>query len=263
MERDLVFPALLGRDINRWSTNPQLVTIVPNRAIIDSEFMRYDEMKKQFPLTYAYFRQFWDILAEKEDYWTYFAQVVDNSSDAVLDKRHLHWRRVNKARRGGVRKVVQASGVPLYSISKIGPYTFQPYRVVWPRMASNMTAAVISDFAMPVGRARLQSKTVIPNDVVTLVGFESEEEAHYFCACMNSKLVRQHLLSFSSPGRGFAPPSILENIAIPKFVHAKAEMVRLSKLSKQCHDLAGKMDGARIEKLEKEIDELVWKLWSS
>jgi hypothetical protein len=263
LELDLVFPALLGRNIERWNANPQFVTIIPNQGIKESEFMPYAEMKRDFPHTWAYFQQFWDILEQKEDYWTYFAQIADDASNDALNKRHLHWRRVNKARSGGVRRLVQASDVPIYSVSKIGPYTFQPYRVAWPRMAGDLNAAVISDFAISVGNARMSAKPVIPNDVVTLVGFDSADEAHYFCACMNSPLVRQHLLSFSSPGRGFAPPSILENINIPKFVRAKADMARLSQLSKQCHKAAGSADAEALEKLEAEVDDAVWKLWPS
>jgi len=263
LEHELVFPALLGRNIKRWSANPQLLTVIPNRAINKTDFMSYEDMKRHYPYTYAYFHQFLDILVEKEDYWTYFAQVVPDASDSVLGDSYLHWRRVNKARSGGVRKVVQASNVPLYSISKIGSYTFQPYRVVWPRMASDLSAAVISDFSLPLGENGLREKTIIPNDVVTLVGFSSEDEAHYFCACINSTYIREHLLSFSSPGRGFAPPSILDNIAIPQFDDSQKEMVRLSTLSKQCHNASHDKDIDTVSELEKEIHKTVQYLWPS
>jgi len=262
LEKALVYPALRGRDIKRWIAIPQLLTIMPNRGINAADFMTYEEMKKNYPYTYAYFHLFWDVLAGKEDYWTYFAQLVEEASDAVLEKRYLHWRRINKARSGGVRRLVQASNVPLYSISKIGPYTFQPYRVVWPRMADDLRAAVISDFSVTVGRDCMPAKTVIPNDVMTLVGFDSEDEAHYFCACMNSTLVREHLLSFSSPGRGFGSPSILKNINIPEYVRARAEMIHLSQLSKKCHKAALDADVGTIESSERIIDDQVWKLWS-
>jgi len=261
LEQELIFPALLGRHIKRWYASPELLTIVPNRGINKADLISYEEMKRRLPNTYSYFHQFWDVLAEKEDYWTYFSQIVEGSDDDVLDQRYLHWRRRNKPTRGGIRQVVQASDVPLYSVSKVGSYTFQPYRVVWPRMASDLRAAVISKSSVNIGEHHTAVKTVIPNDVVTLVGFDSVEDAHYFCACMNSAIVRKHLLSFSSPGRGFAPPSILDSIGIGKFSESDPNMIQLARLSQQCHCAAHRGDSDSLEVLESEVDKAAAQLW--
>jgi len=261
LEQDLLYPALRGRDIQRWRATPELLTIITNHKIGADDFVSYEVMKQKYPLTYAYFRNFWGELTQKEDYWTYFAQVVDSAPAEVLDRRYLHWRRVSKPSAGGVRQVIQASNVPVYSASKIGPYTFQPYRVVWPRMASDIRAAVIGQVAIDVAGKPTEKRAIVPNDVVTLVGFDNEQEAHYFCACMNSVVVRAHIRSFSSPGRGFAPPSILEHTAIARFDAKNRIMMRLAEISLRCHEAAAVPNQDGLINEEVLLDEAAASLW--
>jgi hypothetical protein len=94
----------------------------------------------------------------------------------------------------------------------IGPYTVARYRVVWKRMAGDLVAAVISQHKTPFG-----FKTVIATDTTSLFATEHEQEAHYLCAIVNSKPVREFIKSFSSAGRGFGTPSVMENVGIPQF----------------------------------------------
>jgi len=261
LEQDFLYPAIRGRDIQRWAASPELLGILTNRGIHTDDVVPYQRMKRDFPLTYSYFRQFWELLKEKEDYWTYFGKVVEPAPKDVLDRRNLHWRQVAKPSAGGVRKVIQASDVPLYTASKVGPYTFQPFRVVWPRMASDVRAAVVGETSMEVGGETMPKKTVLASDVVTLVGFDEAAEAYYFCGCMNSVVVRSHLRSFSAPGRGFAPPSILNNIAIPRFVAGDKTMARLSELSRKCHEESAASNADAVVGLEEQVDRAAAEIW--
>ncbi|RLG32911.1 hypothetical protein DRN97_06310 [Methanosarcinales archaeon] len=89
----------------------------------------------------------------------------------------------------------------------------------------------------------------------------SEPEAHYLCAITNSKPVRDFIKSFSSAGRGFGTPSVMEHVGIPKFDSRNPLHQNLAEISKKCHRLKLEGEEKEIEKLEKELDGLVKKLF--
>jgi hypothetical protein len=85
--------------------------------------------------------------------------------------------------------------------------TFSKYRVVWPRQTNDIHAAVISTTQTVVGM-----KERIGTDTVSIMPFTDKNEAHFVCGILNSSIIRYFIRSFSSPGRGFGTPSIIENI---------------------------------------------------
>lgn len=134
--------------------------------------------------------------------------------------------------------------------------TFANYKVVWKRMSNDIFAAVVSVIKTPYGY-----KTVIPLDTTSFFSTNNESEAHYLCAIINSKPVRDFIKSFSSAGRGFGTPSVMEHIGIPKFNPKDSLHKKLSEISRDCHKLKSEGKEKEIEKLEKENDELVKKLF--
>ncbi|MEM7816483.1 MAG: hypothetical protein QXZ20_01065, partial [Candidatus Aenigmatarchaeota archaeon] len=104
-------------------------------------------------------------------------------------------------------------------------------------------------------------KIVIGSDTTARFPTNSEPEAHYLCAIINSKPVRDFIKSFSSAGRGFGTPSVMEHVGIPKFDPKNLLHQKLSEISKKCHQLKAEGKEKEIEKLEKENDELVKKLF--
>ncbi len=66
--------------------------------------------------------------------------------------------------------------------------------------------------------------------------------------------------SFSSAGRGFGTPSVIDNFAIPSFDLDNKIHKELAKLSEEAHQRV--KNGKPIESLETEIDEMVKKLWN-
>jgi hypothetical protein len=104
-------------------------------------------------------------------------------------------------------------------------------------------------------------KTVVVLDPSALISTDSESEAHYLCAIINSKPVRDFIKSFSSAGRGFGTPSVMEHVGIPKFDPKNPLHQKLAEISKKCHQLKAEGKEKEIEKLEKENDALVKKLF--
>lgn len=99
-------------------------------------------------------------------------------------------------------------------------------------------------------------------DTTSFFATNSEPEAHYLSAIINSKPVRDFIKSFSSAGRGFGTPSVMEHIGIPKFDPKNPLHQKLSEISKNCHKLKLEGKEEEIKKLEEKNDELVWRLFT-
>ena len=145
-----------------------------------------------------------------------------------------------------------------YSQFNISDYTFKPHKVVWKRMATDLVAAVVSTYTTPFG-----DKVGIGTDTTSLIAFEDEAEAHYICALINSSILGAFIRSFSSAGRGFGAPSIINHIALPAYTQTNPSHNNLSALSKQAHQLAsqGKINEVDIRQVEKDIDGQAAKIW--
>jgi len=123
-------------------------------------------------------------------------------------------------------------------------------------MGNELSASVISQKKTLFGY-----KTVIPLHTTALIATNNEPEAHYLCAIINSTPVRDFIKSFSSAGRGFGTPSVMEHVGIPKFDPQNALHLQLAEISKQCHQLKLEGKEEEIKKLEKENDALVEELF--
>lgn len=141
-----------------------------------------EELQDKHPRTWAYLNRFEDLLRSRAAFRRYFTK---------LDR--------------GVR----VDTGPFYSMFDVGPYTFAPFKVVWRRIGSDIDASVVN-------------REVIPQETVTLVGVENEDEAHYICGLLNSVPFRFSAIAYSQTGgKSFGSPHILENLRIPGFDRRK------------------------------------------
>jgi SAM-dependent methyltransferase len=139
---------------------------------------------------------------------------------------------------------------PFYSIFDIGEYTFSPYKMVFRYIASELTCAVI-------GSSR--GKVVIPDHKLVLCPFDTELEAHFVCATLNSSLVRFVVGSYSIETQ--FSTHVLEHIAVPKFDQANPLHCQLAGLSQQAHHAAASGDLVQVQAIEEKIDQLSAQLW--
>lgn len=223
IESDLVYPAVRGSDIGRWGAKPEIYVLI----VQDPQTrVGYAEtlMKRKWQRTFNYLTRFTKELLDRAAYKKYHAE----------------------------------SDRPFYSQYNIADYTFARYKVVWKRMAGDIVAAVISQAKTDFGW-----KKIIPTDTTSLFATEDENEAHYLCAIINSTAVRRFIKSYSSPGRGFGAPSVMEHVGIGKFDRKNEIHKNLSALSRSLHKL--KIDGKddKIAGLEKEVDSCVCKLFGA
>jgi hypothetical protein len=224
IEADLVFPAVRGRDIERWNATPEIYALIvqdPKKRV------GYEEewLKINLPRTFAYLHKFKAVLLSRG------SKVVRELAEKTI----------------------------FYTMYGIGEYTFAPYKVVWKRMANDLEAVVLSKVETSVGE-----KDVIPTDTTSLIPFKNEEEAHYVCAILNSSPVRFCVRSYSSAGRGFGAPSIIKHFGIPKYERRNEGHRKVSVLSKRAHALAKRYYEQKdleaqkeLKEVEEEIDKVV------
>ncbi|MCK4294450.1 MAG: N-6 DNA methylase [Planctomycetes bacterium] len=221
IESDLVFPAVRGKDIERWGTRSEINVLMvqdPEKREPYSEV----RMKSDWPKTYNYLTKFKKILLSR-----------------------------------GSKPVRQlAERTAFYAMFGIGLYTIARYKVVWKRMASDLVAAVISQ-----AKTNFGWKTIIPTDTTSLFATKVKDEAHYLCAIVNSTPVRKFIKSYSSAGRGFGAPSVMEHLGIPKFKRGNETHKKLSELSRMLHTFKLKGEDEKIAEFEREVDRAVCTLF--
>jgi len=232
IEPDLVFPGVSGGDIVKFGIKSHFYLLIsqdpPKRCGYDEEYL-----STKFPLTYAYLIQFKDILIKRALYKKYFCKEIKDKGK-IID---------------------QVPFAPFYSQYNISELTFSHYRVGWKRMASKMSAVVL-----PSIRTEFGSKPIISTDTTAFFAVDDKDKAHYLCAILNSEIVNDFIRSFSSAGRGFGAPSIMNNFAIPCFNNSNETHKQLAGLSEKAHNYVKR--GKSTEDVEKQINTVVKRLWN-
>ena len=232
IESELIYPAVTGEDITRFGIKSHFYILISQDPI---KRRGYDEnyLSSKYPLTYAYLVQFKNFLLKRALFKKYFCKDVK-----VDDKR--------------IDKIPFA---PFYSQFNISEDTFARYRVTWKRLSQKMICVVLSNVKTDFG-----IKPVVSTTVTSFIPTSNKSEAHYLCAILNSEIVNNFIKSFSAAGRGFGTPSVMENLAIPKYNETNGIHRKLAELSEKAHNLV--KAGKDIHSIEEEINQYVKKLWN-
>lgn len=221
IELDLVYPAVRGADIRKWLATPNIYVLLAQDPEKREPYPENLFMTK-WPRTFSYLLQFKDIL-----------ETRGSKTIQALAKR-----------------------TAFYAMFGIGPYTMANYKVVWKRMTKELVAAVISQHKTPFG-----FKTIIPTDTTSIFACDSKDEAHFLCAIINSGPIGEFVKAYSSAGRGFGAPSVMEHIRIPKFDPLNELHMKLVSLSITLHDLAVLNSVPEILKMEQKVNECTIELF--
>lgn len=153
-------------------------------------------------------------------------------------------------KRSGFKQFFDVATAPFYSIYNVGPYTFAEYKVCWREVASQVAAAV---------SAPLDSRVTVPDHTLITVACSSPEEAHYFCALINSVpanfIVRGYVALHPSP-------HILKYIRVGRFDAGDKTHLALAANSKGLHAATAAGDTTGVEALEAENLQLAAAYWS-
>lgn len=134
------------------------------------------------------------------------------------------------------------SAEPFYACYDIGKYSFAPYKVVWKALGTGMQACVID---------KHEGRTVVPDHNVMMIPFSHEDEAHYICSVLNSRLATLFVTSYIE---WFFSTHILEYFKIPSYNAKKKEHKKLVELSKSAHSAKSH---AEIINYEDELNKVV------
>ena len=226
IERELVFPTLKGRDIERWHISQKIFVLnvqnEKNKTGIDEAIMKND-----YPKAYEYLTNYKDILQNRKS----------RSAKMVFQK-----------------------GGAWYSMYDVIPESLAKIKVVWRRMGNKFKAAVCTTEKVGLKEDSVL-KPIIPIDNVCFIAFDNTEEAYYVSAILNSMLFRYILYSSSPSGRGLATPRILKNFSIKKYSERKQEHKDLAELALKCHEYASTGNESALVKSESSIDRIIYGLY--
>ena len=118
-------------------------------------------------------------------------------------------------------------GKPYWSTWSTGPYTFSPFKVLWKEMpGGRFDAAYIGS----VKDGELGMKLVIPDHKLYFIPVETEKEAAYLTAFLNSKTVAAAIDSYAS--QLSLGGSVAEYLHLPDFSPKDADHKRISAIGK-------------------------------
>lgn len=220
VEKELVYPMVGGRNIDKWGINSYLYIVVPHHATGDGIYRGIEE--KELKITY-----------KKTYEWLFYFK------DLLLETR------IRSA------KFFDKDKYPFYRLDNVGDYTFKPFKVLWREQSREMTATVVSS----IDDQFLGKKVVVSDSKVLYVSFDTELEAHYLCGILNSDLIGDIIEAYTiDTQRGV---DIVKNINIPKFDNTNAKHLEMSNLSKQAHKCYIQKDKVNLQIAEQNIELLI------
>jgi hypothetical protein len=136
-----------------------------------------------------------------------------------------------------------------YAMVAVGSYTFSAWKVVFKRLSNTLQAAVIPANQMP-------------HEKLVLINCETENEAHYVAALLNSSpanllirgaAVRVQTIEYT--------PSDIAALAIARFVPTNEVHAGLAGMSRACHVASLANCFEKVSELEEELDLLAARYW--
>lgn len=221
IEKDLIYPMVGGRNIDKWGLNSFIYMLVPHYSDGEGVYRGIPEtdLRTKYPKTYSW--------------------LFDNFHDILLETR------IRSA------KFFDPEQFPWYRLDNVGDYTFKPYKVLWKEQSHDMNCCVVSKISCPF----IGDKVVVVDSKVLAASFDSEQEAHYLCAVLNSKEIEEIIQGYTiNTNRGI---DIVKNIRIPKFDPNNEYHVQIADLSIKAHAAYINNDIREISACESLINNLV------
>lgn len=227
VEKDLVYPIVLGKNVSRWKATPREYIIIPHNST-SGKVLPNENMTSNYPNSYNWLRNFKEFL---------------------------------EARKGFGGKSIEGSH-SFYTLFKIRESTFYPYKVIWKEHGKDLISTVIDKAEVP----HIGSKVVIPEHNLLTLSFKDENEAHYVCAFLNSSIaglivstyaagipISTHVLDYVKVPKYDSENEIHQQLAtLSKKAHhltEKSEKKKLMEVEKKINILVAKLYGLNQQEL--------------
>lgn len=122
------------------------------------------------------------------------------------------------------------NGAPEFAIYNVGAYTFAPWKVIWPEMASSFYAAVAGSAEVPL----LGVRPYVPDHKVYFASFDSKEPAYFVCGLLNHPTVREWIQGHSV---SIQIGDVFKHLFIPEFDEENEVHVRLAQAVEKAHGM--------------------------
>lgn len=222
IETDCVYPMVGGRNIKSWGIDSHLYMIVPHSdSSVSATKYGIDDatLKTKLPRTYNW--------------------LFDNWHDILYETR---------CRSG---KFFNPGKYPWYKLDNVGPYTFQPYHVLWAEQGTSIKCCVVSSIEDPY----LGNKLVVTDSKILFVPLDSEMEAYYLCGVINSAQVETIIKSYTiSTNKG---TDVVDNISIPQFNETNPLHNKLAVLSKEAHQCFKNSDSKKLKGCINQMNDII------
>jgi hypothetical protein len=221
IEPDFVYPLLRGRDVLRWVAEPKAYIIAPQDHVKQREGISTEKMKRNWPKTYSYFKEFEKQLKDRPDRKYY------------------------------------PEGSPFYTMRNVADYTRSTWKVVFKDLSELLQCAVIGPGVIGTEAKPIipdLTLRLIPFE-------SSEEAYFVAALLNSSPaVVLLHSSSVGVQTQRYHPGDI-QKIALPKFDPSNESHGLLAKAAAKCHVEAKKGDLETLNALEQEIDNIACKIW--
>lgn len=233
IEETYIYPMLGGRNIAKWKVKSNEYMLVPHSAKYKYGIPE-DILAKESPDTY--------------DWLLYF-------HNELLATRIQNGKFFNEALQ------------PFYRLDNVGTYTYSPYKVLWKEQTGSMSAVVVGSYleSIPDADEKLfdEDKPIVVDSKVLMLDTYDKLEAHYVCGIINAPSIIEVVDGYAiSTNRG---TDVLKYIAIEKFDSSNSLHREIAELSIEIHEEMLTIDkpNGKVKKLEKELDEKVFSLFTS
>jgi hypothetical protein len=147
----------------------------------------------------------------------------------------------------------KGGGKPFYTFFGIGDYTFKPFKVVWSSIGYLHAFAVASK----VNDRYIGKKVIIPDNTISYISFDSEDEAYFVCGILNTTNAEKIFSHRSTKSKWGISIGMVKNLQIPQYNSKNKIHKKIVELSKKAHGYATNDDISNIEKIENNLNQII------
>ncbi|QDZ42448.1 Eco57I restriction-modification methylase domain-containing protein [Corynebacterium sp. sy039] len=219
LETEFIYPFLRGRDLRQWSSEVEVLTLLPHTTLTRMQPVSEETMHNVAPKTLKYLNSFRGVLDERRGFSSWEKPFLE---------------------------------IGFYACQRVGDYTFSDWKVSWKYISKNFTTDIIG----PVSVFGLDTKPVIPNEKIMFVSCESKDEAFYLGGIFASALIRTQVESRMVSTQ--VSPGIIAGLNIPLFDKTNTLHLTISDLCSAAYDYAnhGIYPSELLMELEVEVGKL-------
>ncbi len=228
MEEGILYPLIRGTEVTRFKVGwPKLAIIMPQKTMHGFEETL---MQQQYPNATKYFEQYRD-------------QACSGCRASIACRKGLSHRACFMKYHTALKQY--------WAIWNVGDYTFSPYKLVWREIGGKTFFSAVLE---PMQLDPLVKKCSIPDHKLMMVPFENRHEAHFYCALLNSRLIREFAVSITTDTSHGT--RIFDSIRFPPFDGYNKEHRLLASLSMDVH--CGKL--ILDEGFERQLEKIALKI---